>query len=160
MNVLKGEKLDGVWKFTEEEFAEFIQSPYVKPSLQAKNKAIVFDFLAQNEKRINEICTVKAKKAMINSYKNIISKTQYSFLPNLVENSYTEEEFFNIALVICLYGIVAILLLNTAFIAFFCSSVNFSKIFHSPFGITLITCQFFYMVALTVLPRISVCRFL
>ena len=58
MNVLKGEKLDGAWKFTEEEFAEFIQNPYVKPSLQAKNKAIVFDFLAQNEKRINEICTV------------------------------------------------------------------------------------------------------
>ena len=33
------------------------------------------------------------KKAMINSYKNIISKTQYSFLPNLVENNYTDEEF-------------------------------------------------------------------
>ena len=58
MNVLKGEKVDGVWKFTEEEFAEFIQTPYVKPSIQAKNKAIVFDFLAQNEKRTNEICTV------------------------------------------------------------------------------------------------------
>ena len=58
MNVLKGEKIDGIWKFTEEEFAEFIQNPYVKPSLQAKNKAIVFDFLAQNEKRTNEICTI------------------------------------------------------------------------------------------------------
>ena len=58
MNVLAGEKIEGVWKFTEEEFAEFIQNPYVKPSLQAKNKAIVFDFLAQNEKRTNEICTV------------------------------------------------------------------------------------------------------
>ena len=58
MDVLKGEKIDGIWKFTEEEFAEFIQNPYVKPSLQAKNKAIVFDFLAQNEKRTNEICTI------------------------------------------------------------------------------------------------------
>ena len=58
MDVLKGEKTDGIWKFTEEEFAEFIQNPYVKPSLQAKNKAIVFDFLAQNEKRTNEICTM------------------------------------------------------------------------------------------------------
>ena len=58
MNVLKGEKSDGVWMFTEEEFAEFIVNPYVKPSLQAKNKAIVFDFLAQNKKRTNEICTV------------------------------------------------------------------------------------------------------
>ena len=58
MNVLKGEKLDGVWTFTVEEFAEFIENSYVKPSLQAKNKAIIFDFLAQNEKRTNEICTV------------------------------------------------------------------------------------------------------
>ena len=33
------------------------------------------------------------KKAMINNYKNIINKTQYSFLPNLVENNYTTEEF-------------------------------------------------------------------
>lgn len=58
MDVLKGEKVDGVWKFTEEDLAEFFQNPYVKPSLQAKNKAIVFDFLAQNEKRTNEICTI------------------------------------------------------------------------------------------------------
>ena len=58
MDILKGEKIDGIWNFSEEEFAEFIQNPYVKPSIQAKNKAIVFDFLAQNEKRTNEICTI------------------------------------------------------------------------------------------------------
>ena len=58
MDILKGEKIDGIWQFTEEEFAEFLQNPYVKPSLQAKNKAIVFDFLAQNKKRTNEICTM------------------------------------------------------------------------------------------------------
>lgn len=58
MDILKGEKIDGIWQFTEEEFAEFLQNPYVKPSLQAKNKAIVFDFLAQNKKCKNEICTM------------------------------------------------------------------------------------------------------
>jgi len=58
MGILKGELVEGVWKFTEEDVAEFFQNPYVKPSIQAKNKAIVFDFLAQNEKRINEICTI------------------------------------------------------------------------------------------------------
>lgn len=58
MDVLKGEKVDGIWRFTQEEFVEFLQNPYVKPSIQAKNKAIVFDFLAQNEKRINEMCTM------------------------------------------------------------------------------------------------------
>lgn len=58
MGILKGEMVEGVWKFTEEEIGEFFQNPYVKPSIQAKNKAIVFDFLAKNEKRINEICTI------------------------------------------------------------------------------------------------------
>jgi len=58
MDLLHGEKIDGIWQFTEEEFAEFLQNSYVKPSLQAKNKSIVFDFLAQNEKPENEICTI------------------------------------------------------------------------------------------------------
>lgn len=58
MGILKGEMIEGVWKFGEEEIGEFFQNPYVKPSIQAKNKAIVFDFLAQNEKRVNEICTI------------------------------------------------------------------------------------------------------
>lgn len=58
MNVLSGEKSDGIWKFTKEELEDFFQNPYVKPSLQVKKKAVVFDFLAQNEKRTNEICTI------------------------------------------------------------------------------------------------------
>ena len=56
--VLKGELVDGVWRFSEEDIAEFFQNPYAKPSIQAKNKAIVFDFLAKKEKRKNEICTI------------------------------------------------------------------------------------------------------
>jgi len=58
MGILKGDMVSGVWRFTEEDIAEFFQNPYVKPSIQAKNKALVFDFLAQNEKCINEICTI------------------------------------------------------------------------------------------------------
>lgn len=58
MDVLKGEKAEGVWRFTEEELAGFIQDNYARPALQAKKKAVVFDFLAQNEKRTNEICTI------------------------------------------------------------------------------------------------------
>lgn len=58
MGILKGEMEAGIWKFTEEDIAEFFQNPYVKPSIQAKNKAIVFDFLAQNEKKLNEMCTI------------------------------------------------------------------------------------------------------
>ena len=58
MGVLKGEKVDGVWNFTTEEFTDFLQNPCVKSSLQAKKKAIVFDFLVQNKKQTSEICTI------------------------------------------------------------------------------------------------------
>ena len=58
MGVLKGEKKDGVWRFSVEELGEFFQNPYVKPSIQAKKKSIVFDFLKQNKKQTNEMCTI------------------------------------------------------------------------------------------------------
>ena len=58
MGVLKGERMEGVWKFTEEDVAEFFDNPYVISGVQAKNRAIVFDFLAENKKQSNEICTI------------------------------------------------------------------------------------------------------
>ncbi len=58
MGILKGERVEGIWKFTEEEIAEFFDNPYVISGVQAKNRAIVFDFLAENKKQHNEICTI------------------------------------------------------------------------------------------------------
>ena len=58
LDILKGEKVDGVWRFTPEEISAFVSHPTVKPSIQAKNKAIVLDFLANDSKKENEICTV------------------------------------------------------------------------------------------------------
>ena len=58
MGILKGERVEGIWNFTEEEIAEFFENPYVISGIQAKNRAIVFDFLAQNKKQDNEICTI------------------------------------------------------------------------------------------------------
>ncbi len=58
MGILKGERIDGIWNFTEEEIAEFFDNPYVISGVQAKNRAIVFDFLTQNKKQQNEICSI------------------------------------------------------------------------------------------------------
>ena len=58
MNLLDGEKIDGVWKFTEENVHEFIAHPTVKPSIDAKNNAIVYDFMLDNHKKENEICMI------------------------------------------------------------------------------------------------------
>ena len=58
MNVLSGEKIDGVWQFTEEELEAFLSDPTVKPSIQAKQNALVYDFMLDRKKTKNEMCTV------------------------------------------------------------------------------------------------------
>lgn len=58
LDILKGEKVDGVWRFTPEDISAFVSHPTVKPSIQEKNKAIVLDFMADDHKKENEICTV------------------------------------------------------------------------------------------------------
>lgn len=57
-NILIGEKITGVWKFTEEDIENFVSNPVVKPSIQAKQKAIISDFLNDNKKQQNQICSI------------------------------------------------------------------------------------------------------
>jgi hypothetical protein len=56
--LLKGEKVDGNWIFTEEELDEYIADQTVKQSILAKQHAVVYDFLADPYKKTNRICTI------------------------------------------------------------------------------------------------------
>ncbi len=58
MDILTGEKVESVWKFTEEDLSSFLSNPNVKPSILAKKRSIVYDFLVDEEKRVNEICSI------------------------------------------------------------------------------------------------------
>lgn len=56
--ILKGEKVDGNWSFTEEELDEYIADPSVKRAILAKQHAVVYDFLADPFKKTNRICII------------------------------------------------------------------------------------------------------
>lgn len=56
--LLSGEKTDGVWHFSDEDCERFFAHPSVKPALQAKRNALVYDFLGNCFKRENELCVV------------------------------------------------------------------------------------------------------
>ena len=56
--ILKGEKVDGVWRFSEEEYEAFLAHPAVKPGIRAKQNAIVNDFLLLNAKKENRTCVI------------------------------------------------------------------------------------------------------
>ncbi len=56
--ILKGEKVDGAWRFSEEEYEAFLTHPAVKPGIRAKQNAIVNDFLLLNAKKENRTCVI------------------------------------------------------------------------------------------------------
>jgi len=56
--LINGEKANGIWTFSSEDFSDMLTNPVIKPSIQAKNNAVVYDFLVDNRKKTNKICTV------------------------------------------------------------------------------------------------------
>ena len=58
MDLLKGEKVDGNWSFTEEELDVFMSNPVVKQAIKTKRNAVVYDFLSDPFKKGNRICTI------------------------------------------------------------------------------------------------------
>ena len=58
IHILQGKKLDGVWKFRLEDVGVFFSDPSVKASIRAKRNAVVYDYLHDNHKTGNEICSI------------------------------------------------------------------------------------------------------
>ena len=58
MGHLNGEKIDGKWQFSAEEIDAFLSNPNVAPGIKSKANAVVYDFMADTEKKTNKICSV------------------------------------------------------------------------------------------------------
>lgn len=58
MGLLEGEKADGVWQFTLEQFSDFLGQDMVRQSVRAKAHGIVYDFLLQERRQKPEACAV------------------------------------------------------------------------------------------------------
>lgn len=69
--LISGEKINGVWMFTADEFGDMVNSPAIKPSVQAKSNAVVYDFIANDRKKVNRICTILDLCAEENEAKEI-----------------------------------------------------------------------------------------
>lgn len=57
-DILKGEKIDGNWSFTDEDISEFMMDPAVRQAIASKNASVVYDFLADAYKKTNRICAI------------------------------------------------------------------------------------------------------
>jgi len=58
MGHLKGEKIDGIWQFTPQDIDAFLSNPNVAPGIKSKANALVYDFIADSEKKSNQICSI------------------------------------------------------------------------------------------------------
>ncbi len=56
--LINGEKVNGIWIFSPEDFNAMLNNPAIKPSIQAKNNSVVYDFIADDRKKVNKICTL------------------------------------------------------------------------------------------------------
>lgn len=56
--LLKGEKQNGVWQFTEEDVDRFFREPFVKEGLRIKHSSLVFDFMAERKRKEARTCVI------------------------------------------------------------------------------------------------------
>ena len=56
--ILEGEKINGVWHFTEAQLDAFLRHRAVRPSILAKNNAIVYDFMLNTKKPDDLACII------------------------------------------------------------------------------------------------------
>ena len=55
---LEGEKVDGVWRFTAEQFSKFLAQDMVRQSVQAKRNGRVFEFLLADRREESAACVI------------------------------------------------------------------------------------------------------
>ena len=61
--ILQGEKTDGAWRFTAEQFGAFLAQDMVRASVQAKANAIVYDFLITDKRKEPAACLILDRPA-------------------------------------------------------------------------------------------------
>lgn len=56
LGILKGNKENGKWLFTEEQLNNFVNDQAVMASIKSKSNGIIYDFLAEYDNAENETC--------------------------------------------------------------------------------------------------------
>ena len=63
LGLLKGEKNGNKWTFSDEQVKNFTEDPNVRPGIETKDKAILFDFMAE-EKKNSDTALIMLDKPM------------------------------------------------------------------------------------------------
>lgn len=55
---LTGEKVNGVWNFTAKDIDSFLKNRFINQNIQSKKNSIVYDYMAEDVKKENMVCSV------------------------------------------------------------------------------------------------------
>jgi hypothetical protein len=55
---LCGEKVEGAWRFTAEDLETFFKEDFVNQSIQSKKNGIVYNYLSNDAKEENSVCSI------------------------------------------------------------------------------------------------------
>lgn len=58
LGLLEGEKINGLWHFSPQQVERFLHHPAVRPSIQARENSVVYDFLLDDHKKTAQICII------------------------------------------------------------------------------------------------------
>ena len=99
LGLLNGSKTKGYWQFTSDDISKFMNNDYVTQSLNTKRNSLIYDYILNDCKSINSVCSIYdypvennveakslynkiLKKINSNEYNNL--KFSYNYSNNMV----------------------------------------------------------------------------
>lgn len=99
LGLLNGSKTNGYWQFTSDDISKFMNNDYVTQSLNTKRNSLIYDYILNDSKSINSVCSIYdypvennieakslynkiLKKINSNEYNNL--KFSYNYSNNMV----------------------------------------------------------------------------
>ena len=58
LGLLDGNKINGYWQFTDDKITKFMNNDYVSQSLNAKRNALIYDYMLNDTKPTNSVCSI------------------------------------------------------------------------------------------------------
>ena len=58
LSLLDGNKINGYWQFTDDKITKFMNNDYVSQSLNAKRNALIYDYMLNDTKPTNSVCSI------------------------------------------------------------------------------------------------------
>ena len=58
LGLLNGSKTNGYWQFTSDDISKFMNNDYVTQSLNTKRNSLIYDYILNDCKSINSVCSI------------------------------------------------------------------------------------------------------